>query len=110
MDLPQGHQAQGLLTFAGRGDKKSAIGGHGLAVVGICETEIQIEDSRPVDGCLSAHASTESMDEPAEVWLAVPRPAGYTDNLQLGGLRSCRRNCHLGYLTKLCLSRRPRGR
>ena len=71
MDLPQRHQAQDLLTVTGRRDKKSAIGGHGLAVVGIGKTEVQIEVSGAVDGSSSAQASTESMDEPAAGWVAV---------------------------------------
>jgi hypothetical protein len=71
MNLPQRNQAQDLLTFAGRCDKKSAIGGHSLAVVSISKTEIQVEVPGPVDGGSSAHASTESMDQPAEVRLAA---------------------------------------
>jgi hypothetical protein len=52
MDLP--HQTQDLPTFAGRRNKKSSIGGHGLAVVGIGKTQIEIEVSGPIDGCSSS--------------------------------------------------------
>ncbi len=89
VDLAQRNQAQDVLAFSYRADKRLPICSHDLPVIRIGKTQIEVEFpgfSGLVDGCSPADTGTESMNEPGKLDLC-PAQSGARRNSNAGPRR-----------------------